>query len=500
MKKLQNKTAICISIIFLMLISINAQNEVDAFRFSESDWEGTARFMGAGKAFGAVGAEFSALNTNPASIGLYKKSEITFTPLTLSISTNSSSYNANTTWAPGVKYNLGSAGIVLALPGISSSLWKKIQFGFGFNRIKNYNNIFSVEGRNFGKTIGSDFALSAEGLDCNNVNSWPLGITGDEAFMGWNSFLINPKEGSQTSYEPALRGVDMFHSSTVVQAGGKDELVFSSGTNYNDKLFLGATIGVPIINFTENRTFIEENDLESNTHNFQRLQIDEKLNVRAAGINFKLGVIYQPFDFFRFGAAFHTPTYYGTVKDYYEREMEANYWIEEDKKKKYYTLTLDPLANRSHYALSTPLRTMANFAFFIKQKAFISAEYEFVNYGSALMYSVDYNYNRENNIIKETFGFCHIARIGAEINLNQVFALRAGYNYSSTPYKDNINDGSKHYASLGFGFRTKFFYGDFAYALTTTKLKYWMFNPAFVNAVNNHFITHKLIFSLGLRF
>ena len=93
MKTLLKKITLCISLITLMLISINAQNEVDALRFSEIDWQGSARFMGAGRAFGAVGAEFSALNLNPASIGLYKKNEITFTPMTVSVYKNISGYN-----------------------------------------------------------------------------------------------------------------------------------------------------------------------------------------------------------------------------------------------------------------------------------------------------------------------------------------------------------------------------------------------------------------------
>jgi long-subunit fatty acid transport protein len=116
------------------------------------------------------------------------------------------------------------------------------------------------------------------------------------------------------------------------------------------------------------------------------------------------------------------------------------------------------------------------------------------------MYSNDYNFSGENRNIRDIFGFSHIARIGAEFSLNQVFALRAGYNYISSPYKNDINDGSRHYASAGFGFRSKYLYGDFAYAFTTTKTQYWMFDPRFVNAVNNKFITHKIILTLGARF
>ena len=61
----------------------NAQGDYEAFTFSQTDYLGTARFMGAGGAFGATGGDFSALSTNPASIGLYKRHEVTITPMGL---------------------------------------------------------------------------------------------------------------------------------------------------------------------------------------------------------------------------------------------------------------------------------------------------------------------------------------------------------------------------------------------------------------------------------
>jgi len=495
MKKTLKKITLCISLIALMQISINAQNEIDALRFSENDWQGTARFMGAGKAFGAVGAEFSALNTNPASIGLYKKFDITFTPMTLSVFRNTSGYNNTATLAQAVKYNVGSAGIVLALPGISSTQWKKFQIGFGFNRIKNFNNTFSMEGRNQGNTIGSLFAEAAEGynyLDKYKEDTWPA-----EIWAAWESYLIDPAQGSFTSYLPAYKGVDMFHSSTVIRKGGNDEMVFSFGTNYDDKLFLGVTMGVPVINFNENRTFEEINDKKfRDTCAFRSFTMNDKLSVRSTGINLKLGVIYQPFDFMRVGLAFHTPTFYGNVRDNFERQVSFD-GIDE---KGIFFHVEKAYSNSFNYTLTTPLRAMANVAFFIAQRAFISTEYEFADYSMATLYSVNYNFSNENKTIQNMYGFSHIARIGAELNLNQVFAIRVGYNYISSPYKNNINDGSKHYASGGFGFRTKYLYGDFAYAFTTSKEQYWMYDPAFVNAVNNKFITHRIMLTLGVRF
>jgi len=493
------KIALCISLIAIMQISINAQNEVDALRFSEIDWQGTARFMGAGRAFGAVGAEFSALNLNPASIGLYKKNEITFTPMTISVYKSTSGYNGTATPAQEVKYNLNSAGVVFAIPGVSSTLWKKFQIGFGYNRIKNYNNVFSLEGRNNGSTIGSVFAKAADGLDYRDIDNST--VWNDEMWLAYEYWLISPEQESYNTYDATYKGVDMYHSTSVVQKGGNDEMIFSFGSNYDDKLFLGATLGVPFIGFTEYRTFVEKNDKNGATYHFQNIQIDDKLSVRSTGINLKLGVIYQPVDFLRVGFAFHTPTYYGNVRDHFERQMHANKWEYVDTlfTKKSFTDDVK-YKNSFNYTLTTPLRAMLNAAFFIQQRAFVSMEYEFADYSMANMYAVNYKFIEENKTIQNMYGFSHILRVGGEFNLTQVFAIRAGYNYISSPYKEKINDGSKHYFSAGFGFRTKHVYGDFAYNITTSKENYWMYDDEALEAANLKFNAHRIMMTLGVRF
>ena len=73
--------------IAISTIAANAQNEVDALRYSTQNLSGTARFSAMGGAFGSLGGEFSALSSNPAGIGMYQVSEFTFTP----------SFNLNTT-------------------------------------------------------------------------------------------------------------------------------------------------------------------------------------------------------------------------------------------------------------------------------------------------------------------------------------------------------------------------------------------------------------------
>ena len=71
---------------FLTLLSVslfyysNAQTEIDALRYSKSDIVGTARFSAMAGAYGALGADFTTLSYNPAGIGFYQFSELSFTP------------------------------------------------------------------------------------------------------------------------------------------------------------------------------------------------------------------------------------------------------------------------------------------------------------------------------------------------------------------------------------------------------------------------------------
>ena len=54
----------------------NAQNELDALRYSNTGTGGTARSYAMANAFGALGADLSAFHINPAGLGLYRKSEV----------------------------------------------------------------------------------------------------------------------------------------------------------------------------------------------------------------------------------------------------------------------------------------------------------------------------------------------------------------------------------------------------------------------------------------
>ena len=458
-----------------------AQNDIDAFRFSQSDYEGTARFMGAGGAFSAVGAEFSALNVNPAAIGLYKKSEITFTPLVISIYNDNALYNGHNSRTSNVKYSLANAGGAFRIGLNQENGWKAIQLGFGYNRTYDYNNTYRIEGTSKGSSMMDAYLADILGKSISSLN--------DNEYLAWQTYLIDTLGGN--FYTPFAHK-DLHQKLVVESSGANDEMAFSIGGNYNDQLFIGATIGVPIINYNEKTKYTEAD--ENGTTYISGYDITEKLKVKTTGVNLKLGVIYQPVEFVRIGAAFHTPSYFGRVRNTYTRNM-ISYYPDGSSSGTFEN-------NYSfNYTLTTPLRAIGSVAFLIKKRAFVSAEYEFTGMGMARMSSNDYSFDEENEAIQDKYGACHTVRVGGEVYITNNFLLRAGYNFKSSAYRKTVNNSNAmHTATAGIGFRSKYFFCDFAYVFKTKTENFWMYDSDFVDPASLKTNTHRVVATIGCKF
>jgi len=467
---------------------LKAQSDMDAFRFSQINREGTARFMGAGGALGAVGADFSAISINPAAIAVFKKFEFSITPITISMFNTTSNFNGTSITTPRVKYTIPQVGIVLKAP-LPGDKWQGIHFGFGFNRIQDFNGRFNIEGRSVG-SMSEDMAAYATqtNFDCENSQSNGL------SHFAWDSYLIDPDpnwSNSNRKYVSALSNFDLNKSRYVDTRGGIDEMSFTIGANYNDKFFMGASIGIPFLNYTESTTYREEDD-RNETSVLNYLEFNDYLKVSGVGLNLKLGIICQPVNFMRIGIGFQTPTYYGSLTDRFTRDMYA-----ENDTGRY--VSPQTLENEFKYTLTTPLRASLSLAFLINKRGFISLEYEIADFSQANMIASTYRFNEENKQIQIKYGLMHTLKIGGEITVSEHFLLRAGYNYLSNPYKNNINDGSAHVASAGFGFRFTRFFFDLAYSLRLNQEKYWIYNADLVTATNINYAKHRVYATFGIK-
>ena len=479
-----------------------AQGDYEAFQFSQIDYQGTARFSGAGGAFSATGGEFSALSVNPAAIGLYKRHEVTFTPMSLSFSLNNTSYYGNNTYTQKPKYTVPQVGLVIS-NHIENSNWNYWHFGFGYNRIMDYNNTFRASG-NAQSTMADVILPYANGVHYNN-------LTGD-ASLAWSTWLIDTIPGTSNQYHSPFTGADLKHEALVKRSGTMDEMIFTFGGNYNDKLFIGATIGVPFLSYKEIISYAESATDEA-TPLLTSFQTNSTQENSGAGINLKLGIIYQPVSFWRVGASFQTPSYFWKIRDSYSRNMISYYKDGNNSG----TWSYD---NSYRFSLTTPLRFNLSTAFLINKRAFIAAEYDFIDYSMATLYADDYDFNLENENVAKKYGMCHTIKVGGEINVTSKFVLRAGYNFKSSPYKNfNTNyNATAHYGSIGFGIRTKTVFFDMAYVFRHTKDSFRLYdspgytptdgqyedlingNASSTGALETKNNTHRIVATIGCKF
>ncbi|MFQ3332925.1 MAG: hypothetical protein ACI8ZH_000819, partial [Flavobacteriales bacterium] len=162
------KGLLAIAVIALSSITLVAQNEIDALRFSQNEPLGSARFTAMSGAFGSLGGEFSGLSLNPAGIGMYQFSEFTFTPSFILNSTASYYTEKETNYNSGLK--IGNIGLVFS-SRMENSDWKRVNFAIGWNQLANYNSNIRIQGANNTSTLVQSILDISDGHRIDELNS-----------------------------------------------------------------------------------------------------------------------------------------------------------------------------------------------------------------------------------------------------------------------------------------------------------------------------------------
>lgn len=472
-------------LIAVVTVSIKAQNETDALRYSQQFYQGTARSMAMGGAFGALGADFSALSTNPAGIGLYRSNEFSISPGIFS-KTVESTYNGMFGDDTRTRFGLSNLGVVLTNPiaaGKTQTPWKYYQIGFGMNRTNNFNHRSFIQGDNPSHSRVDIFLDRVWNVNPSNIeNQFPYDL-----YPAWYVYLLDTirnNNGELIYTSPVPQG-GIRQYEYVNSRGGTNEWMFSAGANLNDMVFLGATLGMPQTRYITESTFTEK-DINNTISGFDEWNFRQNLETKGWGLNLKLGVIVWPVEWLRLGASLHTPTYYSEMSDTWWTSIDAQLGPDYNKK--------ESPTGEYVYELRTPMRTSASLAFIIGKSGLISADYEMVDYTKMRLRAADYNFTDENEVIRSSFASAHNLRLGTEWRLSN-FNFRGGYAIFGSPYDGQINDGSLRNLSLGIGYSEKNFGLDLAWVNGTMNQDYylytsenWTTNPTRQEMKSNHFV------------
>jgi hypothetical protein len=149
------------------------------------------------------------------------------------------------------------------------------------------------------------------------------------------------------------------------------------------------------------------------------------------------------------------------------------------------------------YNLRTPGRLNGGAAFFIGKLGFISADVEWVDYGSAKLSNSEVDFSQSNQEV-DNFQSVLNYRLGGELRV-KALRIRAGYSLENDPLdqSDGI-DRSRESLTAGLGLRFKKFFADASYVRSNFNSAIVPYPGAATALTDN--ISQSAVLTLGFKF
>ena len=532
--------------------AVSAQETYDNAQLATKDLNGTARYVGMGGAMEALGADLSTIGTNPAGIGMFRRSMVAGSFGFNTLSDAKSFGNANKT-----NMSFDQAGFVYSMRSGRHSM---LNFGFNYTKSKNFdqiltaagrlnnasqnklsamknaNGVYTLQDKNNGLVSNSGAYSQADYLysnvlfnhyDANNPND-PNNAMLSEGDKG---VIVNQTTGLPVYYNAT--GYD-FGRSTTGYIGQYD---FNVSGNSNDRFYWGFTVGIYDVHYNSSSLY-SESLVDGNTAIGDVAMNDER-KITGTGFDVKAGLIFRPAEEspFRIGLYVHTPTWYDLTT--------RNYTVLNNNTNEAYGSTERGKSSESYdFKFYTPWRFGVSLGHTVGNYLALGATYEYADYTTNDIRvndggEVDYwgNYyetsSRDEAMkqnIKNSLKGVHTVKLGMEFKPEKNFAVRLGYNYQSAMYnKNGFKDGSlesygTYYASTtdytnwkdthrftaGVGYNYGKFSFDLAYQYSQTNGDFYPFmsyvddsEPKFDNVCDAVKVSNKrnqLLFTVGYKF
>ncbi|HMU06448.1 MAG TPA: hemin receptor [Kaistella sp.] len=278
----------------LMILSISAAyfanaQDVSTIRntaevYSNSSLNGSSKYNSMAGSMGALGGDFSVLNSNPAGIGVSIASEISGT-LSVGNSKNSTSLYGSTMEYKINNTDVGNVGGIASFQIEGSTPWKFVNIGV------NYSNQ-SLE--DYSQSPGNS-GLVYPIYDQNNVLVTNLTFGGH----AYNRY------------------------------GDVSKMSIGVGGNYDNKFYLGAGLNFHNANLEQydSARFTSSSNNVTETFNKQYTPFSES----SSGFSASVGVIGKINPQFRLGASVETPTWWNIARVYTEYENPTDGTYSEDR-------------------------------------------------------------------------------------------------------------------------------------------------------------------------
>ena len=434
----------------------------DMYTLSQTSFGfGTARSMAMAGAFTSLGGDLSAMGINPAGLGMYRSGEVSISPMM----GFQSAKNSAADWGENSmsRFSMANLGVVFNLYEGSGSL-VSVNLALGYNRVAdlNYNYGYSSVSapsampyrsindafvRQLGQ--GGVFPDSADALNYAYGDAYYWG-----GILAYNGHLLDVETDDLGDYWTSASrlgaNASVGHTVGMESRGSVGEYDVAFGMNFSNKFYVGATVGLQIVNW-DRQIYYSEDYLYDSAPVYsdgtplpagaaaEWMDYNQAVEVDGTGVNFKLGLIYRPLPSLRLGAAIHTPTYYSLERTY-QAFMGTNFNPAGDT-----TPALDDVGKNS-WEFSSPTRLLLGASYSLGNVAVVSVDYERKWYNGMRVHDVPNGFdiypNEYRQEFKDNFQASNTLRAGVEVKPLPVLALRVGYGLSDGALR---NDKSLYY-------------------------------------------------------
>ena len=464
----------------LLPIVCFSQNENDLYRHSKTTYHGSARFEAMGGSFGALGADLSSYQINPAGYGRFSSSQFG-TSIFGGASSNTSIFNGVSTKAVQGQGGLSNLGFVFTNDvSENGEGFLFNQFGIGYNQIESFKNDIHYKGQQYSSLL-DNFVSQIQGYYPEELNTY-FPFSSDLAYQ---TQTISYDAVNHEFYSHLNAG-DVYHERTISTKGGINEVYFNLSGNYLNKLYLGGNVSIRSYRYVEEYSHTESltdttgTDLRSFDYNYY-------LKTKGNGMNVRLGAIYLVNESVRFGLALHSPTF-SEMTDVWSAGMTSRFATG------VHTIvdSLIPTGDYK-YKVRTPARIVGSLAFVFGTKGCLNVDLEYLSYRQAHFKSTSdlkyepYNYEFENNYAKDVFQDALNIRIGGEYVVFSGFYIRGGFAYYGNAFNADQQVELKPdlIVSGGIGFKTKKFTLDISYRQRTNQTTYYAFSNSLTTIANS---------------
>ncbi len=487
----------------------SAQETYDNAQLANKDLNGTARYVGMGGAMEALGADISTIGTNPAGIGMFRRSVANTSFGFVSQSDAQSVNDANKT-----NMSFDQVGFVYAMHSGRRSF---VNFSFNYTKSKNFDQILTASATLNGASQNklssmknangiyhlkdNNGTLTSENIACNQLDYlYSNVLLGDKnATLNENGVLVRGDDPS--GYSPAFYNANAYNFGRG-NTGYIGQYDFNISGNSNDRFYWGVTFGLYDVHYNSETSYTE--NIVNNNTSIGTVTVNDSRKITGNGFDVKAGVIFRPIEMspFRIGLYVHTPTWYDLKTQNVTKltnGLETNYGAKD------YGIN----GESYDFKFYTPWRFGVSLGHTVDNYLAFGATYEYADYTTTDIRvndggTVDYwgNYYDESyrdeamkSNIKASLKGVSTLKLGVEFKPERNFAVRLGYNYVSPMFnKNGYKDGTldsygtfyssttdytnwkdTHRITAGFGYATGNWNFDLAYQYSQTNGDFYPF-------------------------